>query len=56
MEVVLGHISVEEVVEVSHGHHRQMGGLRMGKSGESGWVSGLRVGPDCEEVIDEYLG
>ena len=68
MEVVLGHISVEEVVKVSHGHHRQMGGLRIGRSGEIGCVNGLmvvdvyrrdelwKVGLGFGEVIDRGLG
>ena len=42
MGAVLGHILVEEVVEVSHGHH-QMVGLRMRRSGESGRMSGLMI-------------
>ena len=35
---------------VSHGHHRQMGGLRMGRSGESGWVSGLMIDVGVENL------
>ena len=49
MEVVLGQILEEEVEVESHGH-RQMGGLRIGRSGEIGCGNDLMVG----NVVDEY--
>ena len=72
MEVVLGQIVVVVFGVVSHGHHQMVclrrNGLRMGRSGEIGCVSGLMVvyvyrrdelcvvGLGFGETIDECLG